>query len=64
MKYAKSFLKSYANLPFNSRREIIAVIDDEPIAWNVAKIEIENKTELGSKILEKLVNMGIIDGQK
>jgi len=54
------FLQTYANLPLNQRSEIIVVIDDEPLTWNVAKIEIENDTKKGREILEKLVKLGIL----
>ena len=54
------FLQVYANLPLNQRTEIIVVIDNEPLTWNAAKIEIENDTQKGKEILEKLVNLGIL----
>jgi len=55
------FLKIYANIPLSFRREIIVVIDKEPVTWNSAKIEIENETEIGKNILDKLIKIGIID---
>ena len=54
------FLKIYANIPINFRNEIVIVIDGQPLTWNVAKVEIQNDTELGKKVFEKLVNMEII----
>ena len=54
------FSQIYANLPLPLRNEIILVIDDEPITWNVAWIEIKNNTKKGKKILEKLVNLEIV----
>jgi len=54
------FLKVYANIPINLRKEIILVIDDEPITWNAAYVEIKNKTELGKKILLKLIELNFI----
>lgn len=54
------FLQIYANLPLNQRREIIVVVDDEPLTWNAAEIEIENNTQKGKEILEKLVELGIL----
>lgn len=54
------FLKIYSNLPLNLRKEIILVINDEPITWNVAYLEIDNKTELSKKILKKLKEIGVI----
>ncbi len=56
------FFKIYANLPLGVRNtEIIAVIDNEPLTWNVAKIEIENNTLKGKKILKELLKMKIIE---
>jgi hypothetical protein len=54
------FLQIYANLPLNFRSEIIVVVDDEPLTWNAARLEIENDTEKGKEILEKLVELEII----
>jgi len=54
------FLQVYANLPLALRKEIIAVIDNEPLTWNSASIEIENNTRKGQEILEKLTKMEII----
>ena len=55
------FLKVYANLPINFREEIVLVLSDKgPITWNVAYSEINNDTELGNIILEKLTNLKII----
>lgn len=54
------FLKIYANLPLNQRSEIIAVIDNEELTWNSAKIEIVNNTKKGEEILDKLILLGIL----
>lgn len=54
------FMCVYSNLPLKLRREIIAVIDGEPITWNVAYQEIVHGTEKGKKILEKLIKLKII----
>jgi len=54
------FLKVYANLPLSQRSEIIAVLDEEELTWNVARIEIANNTKKGKEILDKLVKMGIL----
>lgn len=50
----EKFFKVYANLPLNLREEVILVINDEPITWRVAYLEISNNTKLGKLILEKL----------
>lgn len=56
----QKFLQIYADLPFGLRKEIIAVVDDEPFTWNSAKIEIENDTDIGEQILDKLSKLEII----
>lgn len=57
---ATKFQQIYANLPLNQRKEIVIVIDDEPLSWNAVKIEVDNDTEKAQEILEKLVKLGII----
>ncbi len=54
------FMRIYANLPLGSREEIIAVIDNEPITWKAAKLEIEFDTPKAQKILEFLSKIGIL----
>jgi hypothetical protein len=54
------FFKVYSNLPMNLRKEVVVVIDKQPISWEVAYLEIKNKTSLGTKILKKLVDFHII----
>lgn len=54
------FMKVYANLPLKVRDEIILVIDDKPITWNVAYNEIKHNTKKGKEIISKLVELGII----
>ncbi len=56
----ENFLKVYANLPLGVREEIILVIDDSPITWNVAFIEVNSDTEKSKMILEKLAQLEII----
>ena len=56
----EKFINVYANLPLNIRKEIIAVIDNKPISWNVAYLEIINNTKIGKQILKKLVKLKII----
>lgn len=60
MSLQAKFLQIYANLPLNQRSEIVVVIDSQPLTWNAARIEIENNTDKGKEILEKLVTLGII----
>ena len=54
------FLKIYANLPIGIRKEIILVLEKGPITWEVAYLEIENKTKLSEVILKKLEGLKII----
>lgn len=53
-------MKVFSNLPLGIREEIIAVIDDKPITWNVAFVEIDQDTDKGKEILKKLKEMKII----
>ncbi|HEU5114282.1 MAG TPA: hypothetical protein VFT82_00785 [Candidatus Paceibacterota bacterium] len=56
------FLKVYANLPLNLRKEIVLDLGkiEGPITWEVAYREIMAETEMGKKILEKLVQLDFI----
>jgi hypothetical protein len=60
MKEKDRFLKVFSNLSIDLRKEIILVIDNQPITWNVAYQEIMNETELGDKILKKLIELELI----
>lgn len=64
MDIKERFLQIYANLPLAVRNEIIVVLDDEPLTWNAARIEVENETKKGEEILKKLVEMGILNEEK
>ena len=56
----EKFMKAYANLIDDERSEIIVIIDDQPYTWNRAYDEINNDTELGKKILNKLEEIGLL----
>lgn len=60
MNLQTKFLQIYANLPLGQRTEIVVVVDDEPLTWNAVRIEVENNTDKGKEILDKLVTLGII----
>ncbi|MFY9484719.1 MAG: hypothetical protein WAP74_03830 [Patescibacteria group bacterium] len=60
MDLKERFYKVYSNIPLNLRREIVVVIDNEPITWQVAKLEVDNDTNLGKQILEQLEALKII----
>lgn len=56
----EKFIKIYANLPLSLRKEIIIVIDKEPLTWNAVYVEVFNNTPKADKILKKLEEMKII----
>ncbi len=60
----ENFLKAYANLPLNTRKEVILILDlgekKQPITWEVAYLEIRNNTQESKRILEKLEKLGLI----
>jgi len=52
------FYKVFANLPLNLREEVILVLEKRgPITWQVAYLEVDNETELGKIILQKLAEL-------
>ena len=59
-----SFFKHYGNLPISVRREIVLDLgekdESQPVSWEVAFHEIRGNTELGNKILEKLIELKFI----
>ena len=60
MKEKDKFLRVFSNLSIDLRKEIILVIDDQPITWNVAYEEIKNETKLGKRVLKKLIQFELI----
>ncbi len=61
------FYKTYANIPLGLRDEIVVVLENnEPLSWNVAKIEIDNNTNKVDEILDKLSILGFLrkDGEE
>ena len=60
----EKFLRAFANLPLNTRQEIILVLEEngvkQPITWEVAYFEIKNNTPRIEKILEKLQELNLI----
>ena len=57
------FLKKYASIPLNLRDEIVAVVDDEPVSWAAAFVEVQGKTQKGDKILELMEGLRLL-GEK
>lgn len=60
MDLKERFYKIYNNLPLNLREEVVLVINNEPVTWKVAKLEIDQNTKLSLEILEKLSELKII----
>lgn len=60
MELREKFLKIYADIPLNLRKEIILVLDKEPLTWNVAYVEVINKASKSEQILKKLKELKII----
>ena len=54
------FYKTYDNLPLNVRYEVVITVEGDPITWRVAKLEVDQDTETGKQILNKLVALDII----
>lgn len=58
------FLRAYANLPLNTRKEVILLLEEEgikqPITWEVAYLEVKNNTPRSERILEKLEELKLI----
>lgn len=60
MEREEEFFKVYSQLPLEERKNVIIVIEDEPITWSLAYQLIKNKTKKGKKILELLKKLEII----
>ena len=56
----EKFLKIYYNLPLNVRKEPVVDLDGNMLSWNVAYVEIKNRTKAAEIILEKLSKLKII----
>ncbi len=54
------FYQVYNNLPLNLREEVVIIVNNEPITWKVAKLEIDENTKIGEEILDKLELLKII----
>lgn len=54
------FVKVFASVPMPLRREIIAVIKDQPLTWEVAYLEIQNDTVNAKNILKFLKEIGVL----
>jgi len=54
------FFKIFASIPINLRDEIVAVVDDQPISWAAAFIEVKGKTKKGDEILRLLDELRLL----
>ena len=59
MEGADSFFKVYFGLPIDERKNVVVVIDKEPISWSLAYHEIKNDTKNGELILKILKELKI-----
>lgn len=60
MDLKEEFFKIYANLPIEERKNVVVVIDKQPISWNIAYLEIKNSSKLGQQILNILKALNIL----
>ena len=58
--YRAKFLSVYTNIPLNVRDDVVLVLDDRPISWNVAYLEVVTHGPQAEKILTDLVELEII----
>jgi hypothetical protein len=58
--YKAKFFAIYSNLPLNVRDDIVLVLDQRPITWNVAYLEIISEGEKTNQILKDLVELDLI----
>ena len=60
--YRDAFFRFYANLPINVRKEVVLDLKEAsgPITWEIAYREIKADTDLGQKILNKLIELKFI----
>jgi len=56
----RRFLKVYSNLPLAEAELPICVIDGKPFSWRRVAMEIEGKTVLYEKILDRLIEQELI----
>lgn len=56
----RKFIRAFGSVPLKLRHEFIAIIDNAPVSWTAAYVEIENNTSSGKKILEQLKALGIL----
>ena len=60
LKGKEDFFKIYSGLPLEERNNVVVVVKEQPISWNLAYQEIKNETKRGQQILNILKELGII----
>lgn len=60
MELREAFYSVYNNLPLPLRDEVVLIINGEPITWKVARLEIDNNTDVSEEILKKLRDLKFI----
>ena len=56
----EEFLQAFSSIPIAVRKEIVATIEEGPVTWEVAYLEIKNNTEKGKEILKKMEETGLL----
>ena len=54
------FFRVYANVPLQLRDEVIIVIDNQPVSWQAAFIEVRSDSENGRKIVSEMAKLDLI----
>jgi hypothetical protein len=54
------FFQVYANVPLQLRDQVVVVLDDQPVSWKAAFIEVRADSKNGTRILETLAKLEII----
>ena len=54
------FLKVVADVPIPLREEIIAMVDNKGVSWNVAYGEVKNDTKNSKDLLKHLTQIGLL----
>lgn len=55
------FLKAFAGVPIGLRNEVVAIVNEEPINWSAAYVEIMGKTKKGDEILQRMNDLGLLE---
>jgi len=58
------FYKTFANLPLGVRDEIVLVMNNQPMTWNVIKLEVEIKSKLSKEALKLMDELKLLREQR